>query len=53
MCCAGCQAVARTIVAAGFERYYETRSAAGPQPQDLQPLEAYDCLLYQSPSPRD
>jgi len=25
MCCAGCEAVARTIVAAGFERYYETR----------------------------
>jgi len=42
MCCAGCQAVARTIVAAGFERYYETRSEAGPQPQDLPPLEAYD-----------
>ena len=41
-CCAGCQAVARTIVAGGFERYYETRSAAGPQPQDLPPAEIYD-----------
>ena len=47
MCCAGCQAVARTIVAAGFERYYETRSEAGPQPQDLPPLEAYDDPLAQ------
>ena len=41
-CCAGCQAVARTIVAGGFEKYYETRSAAGPQPQDLPPAEIYD-----------
>jgi Cu2+-exporting ATPase len=47
MCCAGCQAVARTIVAAGFERYYETRSEAGPQPQDLPPLDAYDDPLAQ------
>ena len=47
MCCAGCQAVARTIVAAGFERYYETRSEAGPQPKDLPPLEAYDDPLAQ------
>ena len=42
MCCAGCQAVARTIVAAGFESYYETRSAAGPTPQDLPPTGIYD-----------
>lgn len=41
-CCAGCLAVARTIVAGGFEKYYETRSAAGPQPQDLPPAEVYD-----------
>jgi len=47
MCCAGCQAVARTIVAAGFERYYETRSESGPPPQDLPPLEAYDEPLAQ------
>jgi len=40
MCCAGCEAVARTIVAAGFERYYETREppeAAAP-PAGLGPL---------------
>ena len=47
MCCAGCQAVARTIVAAGFERYYETRSESGPPPQDLPPVEAYDDPLAQ------
>jgi len=47
-CCAGCAAVARTIVAGGFERYYETRSAPRPGdgaallPQDLPPLEVYD-----------
>ena len=47
-CCAGCEAVARTIVAGGFERYYETRSAPRPGdgaallPQDLPPLEVYD-----------
>jgi Cu2+-exporting ATPase len=34
-CCAGCEAVARTIVAAGFERYYETRSAPGATPEPL------------------
>jgi Cu2+-exporting ATPase len=47
-CCAGCEAVARTIVAGGFERYYETRSAPRPGdgaallPKDLPPLEVYD-----------
>lgn len=41
-CCAGCEAVARTIVAGGFEKYYETRSASGPRPQDLPPAEIYD-----------
>jgi len=47
MCCAGCQAVARTIAAAGFESYYETRSASGPTPQDLPPAEIYDDPLAQ------
>lgn len=47
-CCAGCEAVARTIVASGFEQYYETRSAPRPGdgaavlPQDLPALEVYD-----------
>jgi Cu2+-exporting ATPase len=42
MCCAGCQAVARTIVAAGFEGYYATRSAAAATPRELPPAEIYD-----------
>jgi P-type Cu2+ transporter len=42
MCCAGCQAVARTIVAAGFEGYYATRSAAAATPRDLPPAGVYD-----------
>ena len=47
MCCAGCQAVARTIVAAGYESYYQTRSAAGPTPQELPPAAVYDDPLAQ------
>src|SRR5512134_1106476 len=31
-CCAGCEAVARTIAGAGFERYYETRTAPAERP---------------------
>jgi Cu2+-exporting ATPase len=41
-CCAGCEAVARTIVASGFEKYYEARSAAGVRPEALPPPELYD-----------
>jgi P-type Cu2+ transporter len=47
-CCAGCEAVARTIVAAGFGSYYETREpprgrlGAVPLPQDLPPVSVYD-----------
>jgi Cu2+-exporting ATPase len=29
LCCAGCEAVASTIAAGGFERYYEARTAQG------------------------
>jgi Cu2+-exporting ATPase len=47
LCCAGCEAVARTIVAAGFERYYETRAAAGARPAHLPPLDIYDDPLAQ------
>ena len=39
LCCAGCEAVAKTIVASGFERYYETRTEPGappPLPRELQ-----------------
>jgi Cu2+-exporting ATPase len=47
-CCAGCAAVARTIVAGGFERYYETRQppeadgARAPSAEDLPPTAVYD-----------
>ena len=47
-CCAGCEAVARTIVAGGFETYYETREPprAGSAPAlpavDLPSAETYD-----------
>jgi Cu2+-exporting ATPase len=33
LCCAGCEAVAGTIAAAGLESYYETRTAAAPPPE--------------------
>ncbi len=32
LCCAGCEAVARTIIEAGFESYYQTRSGPVPLP---------------------
>ena len=45
-CCAGCEAVATTIAAAGFERYYETREAPGgeraPLPASLPSPAIYD-----------
>ena len=34
--------MARTIVAAGFEKYYEARSAAGVRPEALPPTVFYD-----------
>jgi P-type Cu2+ transporter len=39
-CCAGCEAVARTIVEGGLEAYYRTRSEPAPAPRDgaLQPF---------------
>ena len=48
LCCAGCEAVASTIVAGGFEHYYETRTevpaspARAPLPQALAPAALYD-----------
>lgn len=41
-CCAGCEAVARAIVAAGFEKYYESREAAGARPGALPSAAVYD-----------
>ena len=34
-CCAGCEAVASTIAAAGLGAYYETRTAPGARPEPL------------------
>ena len=46
MCCAGCQAVANAIVAAGLDDYYRARSAPAPGaavvPPALRALEVYD-----------
>ena len=42
LCCAGCAAVARTIVAGGFEKYYAAREAAGARPDALPPTAVYD-----------
>jgi len=47
MCCAGCAAVAQTIVAAGLADYYRHRSAPGNRPEDRMPqwmrdLESFD-----------
>ena len=47
-CCAGCEAVASAIAAAGFERYYETRSAPGTPPPELAPLPDLDDPLAQA-----
>lgn len=41
-CCAGCEAVARAIAGAGFERYYAARSSAGARPVVLPPPALYD-----------
>jgi P-type Cu2+ transporter len=41
-CCAGCEAVARSIAAAGFEKYYEARTASGVRPEALPPAVLYD-----------
>ena len=34
-CCAGCEAVARTIAGAGLETYYQTRSSVAAKPEAL------------------
>src|SRR5688572_18223870 len=42
LCCTGCEAVARTIVAAGLESYYETRSSPGAPPADAPSVQTLD-----------
>ena len=51
-CCAGCAAVAQTIVAAGLADYYRHRSAPGNRPEDGMPqwmrdLEGFDLEAVQ------
>jgi len=41
-CCAGCEAVASTIVAGGFESYYATRSGPAAKPEDCAAASVYD-----------
>src|SRR6185436_6025488 len=41
LCCPGCEAVARSIVAAGLGQYYETRTAVAAPPPALPPLASY------------
>ncbi len=51
LCCAGCEAVARTIVEAGLESYYETRDvlpALEAAPAGLPAPEIYDDPLAQT-----
>ena len=52
LCCAGCEAVAGTIVAAGLERYYATREAPSavlpPRRELLPPPAVYDDASVQS-----
>ena len=47
MCCAGCEAVARTIVEGGFEAFYETRDT--PQAAEARHLELPALALYDDP----
>ena len=39
-CCAGCEAVARTIAEAGLDAYYETRTAPAPRAEPLPEMRA-------------
>ena len=53
MCCAGCQAVAETIVAYGLENFYRYRTGASRKPEQLVPeellkFEIYDDKQFQS-----
>ena len=57
MCCAGCQAVAQAIVAAGLDDYYRHRAgpAAGPEavPPELAQLRVFDAPEVQARFVRD
>jgi Cu2+-exporting ATPase len=49
MCCAGCQAVARAIVANGLTDYYRHRDAMPESPREAMPLELQELGLFDHP----
>lgn len=48
-CCAGCAAVAQTIVAGGFDRYYETRAVPAAAPSQVR-MGLADAQVYDEPA---
>jgi len=50
MCCAGCQAVAQAIVAAGLEDYYTYRTENSPTGQSLIPDALQKTIIYDNPA---
>ncbi|WP_442954754.1 heavy metal translocating P-type ATPase [Pelomicrobium sp.] len=49
LCCPGCEAVVRAIVAAGLESYYRHRSALPASPRDSLPEFLRELELYDAP----
>ncbi|MFN0305135.1 MAG: heavy metal translocating P-type ATPase [Burkholderiales bacterium] len=49
LCCAGCEAVARTIIAGGFGAYYAHRSGAAPRVDPPVPATIPNAKLYDRP----
>ncbi len=49
MCCAGCQAVAQAIVAAGHENYYRVRTETAPTGDQLLPEFLRETQIYDRP----
>ncbi len=49
MCCAGCQAVAQAIVAAGHENYYRVRTETAPTGDQLLPDFLRETQVYDRP----
>jgi Cu2+-exporting ATPase len=50
MCCAGCKAVAETVVASGLEDYYQKRDAMPGTPRDMVPAFLRELELYDQPA---
>ncbi|MDP2792878.1 MAG: heavy metal translocating P-type ATPase [Sulfurisoma sp.] len=49
MCCAGCQAVARAIVANNLTEYYRHRDALPESPREAMPMELQELGLFDHP----